>query len=89
MGKASWEASVTGLGPRDVPERRKKKQRFSSVDSAADRTFSTLRNLDWEGLTDALEEQKYSQDEVSQGQCGKRHKSAVSCFSSKQIQTRC
>lgn len=24
MGKASWDASVTGLGPRDVPENEKR-----------------------------------------------------------------
>lgn len=39
MGKASWDARVTGLGPRDVPENKKKAQSLRSVDSAADQTF--------------------------------------------------
>lgn len=35
MGKASWDARVTGLGPRDVPEKRKKEREAQGYESAA------------------------------------------------------
>lgn len=35
MGKASWDARVTGLGPRDVPENDKRRRVGQSVVDAA------------------------------------------------------
>lgn len=39
MGKASWDARVTGLGPRDVPENEKGVKGLRCVDAAAGQTL--------------------------------------------------